>query len=146
MAETKYEEQLKALYDAACKNVLSEKGIVAHILKTCVEEYKDSTIEEIIQCIQGKPEIDKILVQDASLPTRIGGEQTEDASDKEGTIFYDIRFTATVPSSDDETIELIINLEAQNDFHPGYPLLKRGVYYCSRMISSQYGTVFVQSD
>ena len=146
MEETKSEEQLKALYDAACKNVLSEKGIVAHILKTCVEEYKDSTIEEIIQCIQGKPEIDKILVQDASLPTRIGGEQTEDASDKEGTIFYDIRFTATVPSSDDETIELIINLEAQNDFHPGYPLLKRGVYYCSRMISSQYGTVFVQSD
>ena len=97
MAETRSEEQLKALYDAACKNVLSEKGIVAHILKTCVEEYKDSTIEEIIQCIQGKPEIDKILVQDASLPTRIGGEQTEDASDKEGTIFYDIRFTATVP-------------------------------------------------
>ena len=27
-------EQLKALYDAACKRVLSEKGIVAQILKT----------------------------------------------------------------------------------------------------------------
>ena len=64
MAETKSKEHLKVLYDAACKNVLSEKGIVAHILKTCAEEYKDSTIEEIIQCIQGKPEIDKILVQD----------------------------------------------------------------------------------
>ena len=146
MAEANAEEKLKALYDAACKNVLSEKGIVAHILKTCVEEYKDSTIEEIIRYIQGKPEIDKILVQDVSLPTRIGGEQTEDVSDKEGTVFYDIRFTATVPSGDGETIELIINLEAQNDFYPGYPLLKRGVYYCSRMISSQYGTVFVQSD
>ena len=140
------DEQMKALYDAACKKVLSERGIVAHILKTCVEEYKDTTIEEIIQCIQGKPEIDKILVQDVSLPTRIGSEQTEEPSDKEGTVFYDIRFTAAVPSSDDETIELIINLEAQNDFHPGYPLLKRGIYYCSRMISSQYGTVFVQSD
>ena len=34
-----------------------------------------------------------------------------------------------------------INLEAQNDFNPGYPLLKRAVYYCVRMISSQYGTV-----
>ncbi|WP_051650139.1 hypothetical protein [Selenomonas sp. AB3002] len=146
MAEIKDEEELKALYDASCKKVLSEKGIVAHILKTCVEEYEETTIEEIIECIQGKPDIDKILVQDVSLPTRVGSEQTEDASDKEGTIFYDIRFTATVPSSDDEVIELIINLEAQNDFHPGYPLLKRGVYYCARMISSQYGTVFVQSD
>ena len=38
-----------------------------------------------------------------------------------------------------------INLEAQNDFNPGYPLLKWAVYYCGRMISSQYGTVFVKS-
>lgn len=44
-----------------------------------------------------------------------------------------------------ERIQLIINLEAQNDFNPGYPLLKRAVYYCGRMISSQYGTVFVKS-
>ena len=29
--------------------------------------------------------------------------------------------------------------------NPGYPLLKRAVYYCGRMISSQYGTVFVKS-
>ena len=40
---------------------------------------------------------------------------------------------------------LSINLGAQNDFNPGYPLLKRAVYYCGRMISSQYGTVFVKS-
>jgi len=39
----------------------------------------------------------------------------------------------------------IINLEAQNDYNSGYPLLKRGVYYCSRLISCQYGTVFVKS-
>ena len=36
--------------------------------------------------------------------------------------------------------------EKGNDFYPGYPLLKRGIYYCSRMISGQYGTVFVKSD
>ena len=146
MAEPTSKDQQGALYDAACKKVLSEKGIVAHILKTCVEEYKDISIEEIIKCIQGKPEIDKVLIQDVSIPTRIGSEQTEDASDREHTIFYDIRFTATVPSTDGEIIELIINLEAQNDFNPGYPLLKRGIYYCSRMISSQYGTIFVKSD
>lgn len=42
-------------------------------------------------------------------------------------------------------IRLIINIEAQNDFYPGYPLIKRGIYYCSRMISSQYGTEFTRS-
>lgn len=146
MAETISEGERKALYDAACKKVLSEKGIVAHILKDCVEEYKNVSIEDIIhKYIQGKPEIDRIMVQEESLLTRIGNEQTEESSEKEGTVFYDIRFTALAPSNGD-IIELIINVEAQNNFHPGYPLLKRGIYYCSRMISSQYGTVFVKSD
>ena len=34
---------------------------------------------------------------------------------------------------------------AQNDFYPGYPIIKRGIYYCSRMISSQYGVEFTKS-
>ena len=40
---------------------------------------------------------------------------------------------------------MIINVEAQNDFYPGYPIIKRGIYYGARMISSQYGTVFTKS-
>lgn len=40
---------------------------------------------------------------------------------------------------------MFLNLEAQNDFYPGYPLVKRGIYYGSRMISAQYGTVFSDS-
>ncbi len=40
---------------------------------------------------------------------------------------------------------MIINIEAQNDFYPGYPIIKRGIYYCSRMISSQYGVEFEES-
>ena len=46
-----------------------------------------------------------------------------------------------VPKSK-ETIKLILNVEAQNNFYPGYPIIKRGLYYCSRMISSQYGVEF----
>ena len=41
---------------------------------------------------------------------------------------------------------MIINVESQNDFYPGYPIVKRGIYYTSRMISGQYGTVFVKSE
>ena len=141
------DDQQKALYDEACKTVLSEKGIAAHILKECVEEYKDISVEDIVhKYIQGKPEISKVMIQDETVLTKIRTEQTEDSSEKEGTIFFDVRFTALVPDEDDKFIELIINFEAQNDFHPGYPLLKRGIYYCSRMISSQHGTVFMKSD
>jgi hypothetical protein len=68
----------------------------------------------------------------------------EDATVTEGSITYDIQFRALVPSTD-EVVQMIINVEAQNDFYPGYPIIKRGIYYCARMISSQYGTVFTRS-
>ncbi|OUP84952.1 hypothetical protein B5F07_06840 [Lachnoclostridium sp. An169] len=39
-------------------------------------------------------------------------------------------------------IKLIINVEAQKDFHPGYSLMTRGIFYGARMISAQKGTEF----
>ncbi|MDE6949631.1 MAG: Rpn family recombination-promoting nuclease/putative transposase [Lachnospiraceae bacterium] len=74
----------------------------------------------------------------------IHGTGNEDITLTEGTVTYDIRFLATAPVSG-ELIRLIINIEAQNDFYPGYPLIKRAIYYCSRMISAQYGTEFTES-
>ena len=138
-------EQQKKAYDAVCKEVLSEKGILANILLGCVSEFQHSTVDEIVRhCIQGKPDVGTILVEPGGAVTRIQSEQTEDKTLTEGTVFYDIRFTARTPRSG-KPIRLIINVEAQNDFHPGYPLLKRAIYYCSRLISGQYGTVFTKS-
>ena len=57
---------------------------------------------------------------------------------------FDIRFNAVAPISGN-LISLIINVEAQNDFYPGYPIIKRNIYYCSRMISAQYGTEFTNA-
>uniref|UniRef100_UPI004029BC74 hypothetical protein n=1 Tax=Megasphaera sp. TaxID=2023260 RepID=UPI004029BC74 len=118
---------------------------MAHILKACTEEFKDCDLQDIAQrYIQGEPSISRIAVEPEAISPRIESEQTEDKSGTEGTVYYDIRFHAVAPI-DGKRIQLIINLEAQNDFNPGYPLLKRAVYYCGRMISSQYGTVFVKS-
>ena len=43
-------------------------------------------------------------------------------------------------------IRLIVNVEAQQNYNAGYPLLKRAIYYCSRMISAQYGTEFTKAE
>jgi hypothetical protein len=138
-------EEQKRQYDAACKNVLSEKGIIANILQDCVGEFQTCSIDEIVnRCIEGQPETGTVVVEPNGGISRITSQQVEDKSEREGTVFYDIRFTAVAPS-DGKPIRLIINIEAQNNFHPGYPLLKRAIYYCSRMISSQYGTVFTKS-
>ena len=66
-------------------------------------------------------------------------------------MFYDVRFDAIAPKSADSTeqeevIRLIINVEAQTKFKPGYPLTKRAIYYCSRMISAQHGPIFKKSE
>ena len=129
-------------YDAACKRVLSEKTILARIMKSCLEEYKECDVSDIAEkYIEGQPQVSAVPVLPDEDSTVISGMDTEDKSVREGSVTYDIRFRAIAPSSG-EQIALIINVEAQNDFYPGYPLIKRGIYYCSRMISSQYGREF----
>ena len=137
----------RASYDAACKRLLANKMILAWIMKSCLEKYRTCDIREIMeQYIEGEPDIGQVPV---NMDEQISGEQikvesTEDVSIYEGTITYDIRFYAEAPGSG-EKIRLIINIEAQNDFYPGYPIIKRGIYYCSRMISSQYGVEFTDA-
>lgn len=137
-----------AQYDVACKRLLSEKIILAWILKCCTEEFRDIAVNEIVEkYIEGEPQVSKVAVMpdQTNAPDRIQGIGTEDALLTEGTVYYDIRFVATAPVSG-ELIRLIINLEAQNVFNPGYPLTKRGIFYCSRNISAQYGTEFSHSN
>ena len=136
----------QAKLDAACKRLLSEKILLAWIMKSCLEEYKECSVDEIAErYIEGTPVIDEWAMQpDEMVPTRIQSVGQEDASLNEHTITYDIRFHAIAPSTGDP-IRLIINVESQNKFRDGYPLLKRAVYYCSRLISSQYGIEFTHS-
>ncbi len=132
-------------YDAACKRILSEKVILARIMKACLDEYKDCDVNEIAEkYIEGEPQVSAVPVLPDEGGTIISGMDTEDKSVREGTVTYDIRFRAILPGSK-ERIGIIINVEAQNDFYPGYPLVTRGVYYCCRMISSQHGREFTGS-
>lgn len=137
----------KVRYDAAVKNLLANRKILSWILKSCVEEFYSVEIDEIAdKYIDGDPQVADVPVMpdETNSVTRIQGTGVEDVTITEGTVTFDIRFQAVVPK-DGEIISLIINIEAQNDFYPGYPLIKRSLYYCSRMISSQYGTVFTKS-
>ena len=127
-------------YDAACKSLLSEKIILAWILKYCVKEFKDYKVTDIAEKYIDE---DKITVGvegvdlDMTNAPRISNASSEDSSVTEGMVRYDIRFEARIPRSRNR-VGLIINVEAQNDDSPGYPLLKRAVYYCGRLISAQH--------
>ena len=133
-------------YDASCKRILSEKIVLAWILKSCVTEFKDFDVQFIAdQCIEGEPQIAIASIAPDKTGPMIRGRNTEQSSSTENTFTFDIIFDAVVPGTD-KVIRLIINVEPQDDFYPGYPLPKRGIYYLGRMISSQAGTIFEHSD
>ena len=53
----------RAQYDAACKRLLSEKIILAHIMKSCLEEYRDCDVNEIAEkYIEGQPQVGEVPV------------------------------------------------------------------------------------
>ena len=137
---------LIAEYDAACKEVLSHRIVLAHIMKACMVEYADIEANVIARrFIEKEPLVSRVLVEEDVtewLP-RIRGTNTEDASVEEGRITYDIRFTATIPATGRR---LWVDVEPQKNFWPGYSLLKRGIYYLCRMVSAQRGIEFTGSD
>ena len=149
--DTKFAEY-RYLSDAACKQLLADKLILACILKGCVPEFKDCHVNDIeTKYIEGEPEIGTVGVHaETTNPSKnkkgskIHGINNESTTDTEGTVTFDIRFYAITPTED--RVKLIINVEAQNDFYPGYPLIKRAIYYVSRQISAQFGSEFEKAE
>lgn len=158
LAHTIGQTENDARYDRATKKLLANKIVLAHIMKGCVREYRDCTVEDIAEkYIEGMPEVGTVgvHVDDTNREPKASGEiihgsNTEDSTLTEGTIYYDVRFDAVAPKENaaeqEERICLIINVEAQNKFNPGYLLVKRAIYYCSRLISAQRGSVFSKSE
>ena len=144
----------RAKYDECAKKLLSYKAIIAWILKSCTKEFSQYGVQYICDnCLKEEAEVSTHAVHQDELDDeldkdnkldgdeRVEGMNTESNSIQEHTIYYDIRLPAFLPKSN-EIVRLILNLEIQLDDTPGYPIVKRGFYYCGRMVSEQYGTVF----
>ncbi len=141
-----YAGQQSKKYDSVCKKALSNKEILGWILTTCVDEFKGLGFKEIAGKYIEEVEVESVgmLPDQTNVGERIHGLTNEDTSINETTITYDIRFHAYAPKGN-ELIKLIINVEPQDEFYQTYPIIKRALYYCSRMISSQYGVEFTKS-
>lgn len=136
-----------AIYDANVKFLLADKQILARILKYTIRECRDMSVTEIISCIDDDIEVAASAL-DPGLTNlgRVREDKTEDSVPGEGTIYYDIRFSAYLGQS---KMKFLINLEAQKlTSHSalGYHLENRIVYYLSRMVSAQKNTEFYRTD
>lgn len=149
----------EAQYDASAKRLLSQKIILAHILVKTVEEFKGMKPEDVIQYIDGEPQISNVPVDPGltNVPQKerekkesgvssnalVIGLNTENRELNEGVIYFDIIFYVCLKSG---VSKIIINVEAQKDEPSKYDILNRTIFYASRMISSQKEREFSGSD
>lgn len=77
-----------ARYDAAAKILVSDKQVLARIVKGTAKEFKDYSIDEIIAGIEKEPEVAAREVYLGS----IHGMNAESAIPGEGKVTYDIYF------------------------------------------------------
>ena len=141
----------KAQYDTQAKRVLGNKIILGHILVRTIEAFEGMRPEEAAACIEGTPYISQAPVEpgltnaageDAVTGERIVGLNTENAEVNEGLIRFVI--VCYVRTGEGHS-QIILNVEAQKDDPDDYAVLNRGLFYVSRLISSQKERDFEKS-
>ena len=126
-------------YDARCKRILSNKMLLAHLMRATMHEYADVDPEVIAtRYIEG-------IAAKENLAPKIQGLRNERNAPNRTANFFDVLFYALLPGSE-QYIPIFINVEPQSDFTPGYELQNRGVFYLGCMIADQKDSVFEKSN
>ena len=138
--------------DALAKKIIANRHFLGRILKEYVPEFRDIPYEDICdKYIEPKIYIGKVAVErDLTNPSMdeadvamdeasdtIDGIMNEDTTVTEATVTYDVLFKVKCPGKSGKYMEFYINIEAQADYYPGYPLEIRALYYASRRFASQ---------
>ena len=125
--ERRYYKQL----DADFKRIVHNTDILSNVIGELVSELNAKDIEFIKGCVS--PD---------DLPRKAGLE-TEMHNDRGEYVIMDNLFSITIPG--EKEIGIMLNIEAQGDSEPGYPILNRALYYASGIVFNQKGTVFRES-
>jgi len=140
----------KAQYDASAKRLLGQKSILTHILVKTVDEFRGMNPKEVVSYIEGQPYISTVPVEPGLTNIssekdgqRLVGFNSENEELNEGLVRFDIVFYVRMK---DGLSQIIINMEAQKDDPKGYQILNRAIFYVSRLISSQKGRDFENSN
>ena len=118
--------------DNVIKMLFTHKQIVAIMLRECLPEFNGVPLNFITEkCLDGLEDADYLI-----------GDKTHGNAG----IDMDICIHARLPKDMDSQVGVIINIEVQQNFHPGYDIIKRGIYYGCSLIAMEKETVFADSD
>ena len=127
-------EEQRNYVDKICKEILSNKRMLAHIIHDFVHEMHGYSLDYIMDNV-----ICELLnIEDIIKSDKIIGLNTEHTSIYGDTVIFDLLFLIH-DSKTSNNYALILNLEAQSNYHPGYNIVKRAIAYCAHMILLQLG-------
>ena len=133
---------IKAQYDGHAKNLFKYKPILARILKNTTEEFASYDVETIETFIEQNVRVSQVEVDPGG--KKLFGKDTESNIPDEGKVYFDILFDAYKPDIPDDKV--IVDVEAQKKYDPGYDLVPRGIFYCARILSQEYNVEFNAKD
>ena len=112
--------------DKSAKNIFSYKPIMGNILKYTVAEYKDCSLEEIMECIEGDTIQTGTALVEEDMAQTIRGERTETNATGEPPATFDVLFRSLLPNSKENIlVNLHIDFEFQKEYNLSYPVIKK---------------------
>ena len=119
----------KSQYDMQCKKVLSNRTILAWILRDTVQEFSTMPVPDIMKCIGDDLQVSSVRVEPGNTNReRIIGQSNEDKIPDEGEIYYDIRFSALAPTQG-QKIRLILLMSRLKRISILAMISQRGGYF-----------------
>lgn len=107
------EQKKNVQYDAYAKYILSQKEVLARILKFTIAEFQDLEGEVIMELIEGEPLVSKVSTEpgetNQTFHDKITGNNTENTELGEGTIFFDVIFYVRMKDGVSRIINFALN-------------------------------------
>ena len=95
--------------DKSAQNIFSYKPIMGNILKYTVAEYKDCSLEEIMECIEGDTIQTGTALVEEDMAQTIRGERTETNATGEPPATFDVLFRSLLPNSKENILVNLLN-------------------------------------
>ena len=104
----------KIQHDQIAKSLLKLRTVLAWILKSTTDEFKRMDLSEVEKWVFN-PAIGSDTSDDEA-PPQIPMAGTESSSLNDGSRYFDVKFYTKDPKKPEDSISLIINIEAQTKF------------------------------
>ena len=117
--------------DADFKRIVHNTDILSNVIGALVSELRGKDIEFIKECVSPEG------------LTRRSGLETEMHNDSGEYVVMDNLFSIAIPG--EKEIGIMLNIEAQGNPEPGYPILNRALFYASGIVFNQKSAAFRES-